>query len=87
MTQEKEINSSVIDEPQEIPHQETLTVWGLAWPSILNNLLFSLVGLVSIYAVGHIGTEAVAAVGTGQRIFWIFQASGASVAASWLAKG
>ena len=74
MTQEKEINSSVIDEPQEIPHQETLTVWGLAWPSILNNLLFSLVGLVSIYAVGHIGTEAVAAVGTGQRIFWIFQA-------------
>ena len=75
MTQKTDISSSSEDGSQEIPHQETLTVWGLAWPSILNNLLFSLVGLVSIYAVGHIGTEAVAAVGTGQRIFWIFQAS------------
>ena len=74
MTQKTDISSSSKDGSQEIPHQETLTVWGLAWPSILNNLLFSLVGLVSIYAVGHIGTEAVAAVGTGQRIFWIFQA-------------
>ena len=74
MTQELTDKSSRESEPQEIPHQETLTVWGLAWPSILNNLLFTLVGLVSIYAVGNIGTQAVAAVGTGQRIFWIFQA-------------
>ena len=74
MTEQIQKKLSSLDEPQELPHQETLTVWGLAWPSILNNLLFSLVGLVSIYAVGNIGTEAVAAVGTGQRIFWIFQA-------------
>jgi|TARA_B110000263_G_scaffold246939_1_gene258832 putative MATE family efflux protein len=63
-----------IDEPGEIPHPESLSVWGLAWPSILNNLLFASVGLVAIKAVGSLGAEAVAAVGTGQRIFWVFQA-------------
>ena len=63
-----------IEEPGEIPHPESLSVWGLAWPSILNNLLFASVGLVAIKAVGSLGAEAVAAVGTGQRIFWVFQA-------------
>ena len=63
-----------IDKPGEIPHPESLSVWGLAWPSILNNLLFASVGLVAIKAVGSLGAEAVAAVGTGQRIFWVFQA-------------
>ena len=63
-----------IEEPSEIPHPESLSVWGLAWPSILNNLLFASVGLVAIKAVGSLGAEAVAAVGTGQRLFWVFQA-------------
>ena len=63
-----------IDQPGEISHPESLSVWGLAWPSILNNLLFASVGLVAIKAVGSLGAEAVAAVGTGQRIFWVFQA-------------
>ena len=72
--------SNITDEPGEIkelgeiPHPESLSVWGLAWPSILNNLLFASVGLVAIKAVGSLGAEAVAAVGTGQRIFWVFQA-------------
>ena len=61
-------------DPVEITHPESLSVWGLAWPSILSNLLFASVGLVSIKAVGSLGAEAVAAVGTGQRIFWVFQA-------------
>ena len=61
-------------ESVEITHPESLSVWGLAWPSILSNLLFASVGLVSIKAVGSLGAEAVAAVGTGQRIFWVFQA-------------
>ncbi|MDC0072893.1 MATE family efflux transporter [Gammaproteobacteria bacterium] len=65
---------SKIEELGEIPHPESLSVWGLAWPSILNNLLFASVGLVAIKAVGSLGAEAVAAVGTGQRIFWVFQA-------------
>ena len=72
--------SNITDEPSEIEelgeihHPESLSVWGLAWPSILNNLLFASVGLVAIKAVGSLGAEAVAAVGTGQRIFWVFQA-------------
>ena len=57
------------DESVEITHPESLSVWGLAWPSILSNLLFASVGLVSIKMVGSLGAEAVAAVGTGQRIF------------------
>ena len=64
----------ISEESVEITHPESLSVWGLAWPSILSNLLFASVGLVSIKAVGSLGAEAVAAVGTGQRIFWVFQA-------------
>ena len=62
-------------EQPEITHPESLSVWGLAWPSILSNLLFASVGLVAIKAVGSLGAEAVAAVGTGQRIFWVFPGS------------
>ena len=58
----------------EISHPETLSVWGLAWPPILGNLLWSSVGIISIKAVGSLGAEAVAAVGTGQRLVWVFQA-------------
>ena len=66
--------NQTIEESAEITHPESLSVWGLAWPSILSNLLFATVGLVAIKAVGSLGAEAVAAVGTGQRIFWVFQA-------------
>ena len=66
--------NQTIEESAEITHPESLSVWGLAWPSILSNLLFASVGLVAIKAVGSLGAEAVAAVGTGQRIFWVFQA-------------
>ena len=66
--------NQTIEESVEITHPESLSVWGLAWPSILSNLLFASVGLVAIKAVGSLGAEAVAAVGTGQRIFWVFQA-------------
>jgi putative MATE family efflux protein len=51
-----------------------LGIWELAWPAILNNLLHSMVGLVGIKMVGSIGAGAVAAVTTGNRIFFILQA-------------
>lgn len=51
-----------------------LSIWDLAWPAILSNLLFSVIGIVSIKIVGSLGAEAVAAVTTGHRIFWAFQA-------------
>ena len=74
MSQIKDIDESIQDESAEISHPETLSVWGLAWPPILVNLLWSSVGIISIKAVGTLGAEAVAAVGTGQRMVWVFQA-------------
>ena len=49
-------------------------ILGLAWPAVLGNLGFSLVGFVDIKIVGSMGPSAVAAVTTGNRIFWIVQA-------------
>lgn len=71
-----------------------LSIWELAWPSILSNLLFSVVGIVSIKIVGSLGADAVAAVTTGHRIFFGLQAilmaisagTTALVARAWGAK-
>lgn len=49
-------------------------VWTLAWPAIAANLLHASVGLVNIKIVGGLGAPAVAAVTTGQRIFFVLQA-------------
>jgi putative MATE family efflux protein len=51
-----------------------LGIWQLAWPAILTNLLASLVGFVDTKIVGSLGAAAVAAVTTGNRIFFILQA-------------
>ncbi len=74
MSQLQDIDEKTPDESTEISHPETLSVWGLAWPPILGNLLWSSVGIISIKAVGTLGAAAVAAVGTGQRMVWVFQA-------------
>ena len=74
MSQIKNIEENIQEESIEITHPETLSVWGLAWPPIVGNLLFASVGVISIKAVGTLGAEAVAAVGTGQRMVWVFQA-------------
>jgi putative MATE family efflux protein len=49
-------------------------IWELAWPTIAGNLLHSTVGLVDIKIVGSLGAPAVAAVTTGNRIFFVIQA-------------
>jgi putative MATE family efflux protein len=58
----------------------------LAWPTILSNLLFTTVGFMQIKIVAQLGTSSVAAVTTGQRIFFLVQAlmMGISVAATAL---
>lgn len=43
----------------------------LAWPAVVSNLLMSVVGIVDIKIVGSLGAEAVAAVTTGHRIFFV----------------
>ena len=51
-----------------------LGIWELAWPAILTNLLFSVIGIVTIKIVGTLGADAVAAVTTGHRLFFGLQA-------------
>jgi putative MATE family efflux protein len=72
------------DEPANIVIPGSKTVWQLAWPNIVSNLLMTTVGFVHIKIVSELGTPAVAAVTTGHRIFFLLQAllMGVSVAAT-----
>ena len=74
MSQIKNLEDTIQEESTEISHPETLSVWGLAWPPIMGNLLFASVGMIALKVVGSLGAEAIAAVGTGQRMIWVFQA-------------
>ncbi len=56
-------------------------VWQLAWPAVLTNLLQSTVGLVDVKVVGTLGASAVAASTTGQRLFFVLQATLMAVSA------
>jgi putative MATE family efflux protein len=50
------------------------TIWQLAIPSIMANLMFSMVAMIQTKFVGGLGAPAVAAVGAGQRVFFALQA-------------
>src|SRR5690606_34848552 len=49
-------------------------IWQLALPSILGNLLYTVVAMVQTKFVGELGAGALAAVGAGQRVFFAMQA-------------
>ena len=59
--------------PATAPANRT-SLFGLAFPSILANLLYSGVAVVQMKFVGTLGPEALAAVGVGQRVFFALQA-------------
>lgn len=61
-------------EVAEAPGNSQLGIWQLAWPAMVGNLLFSIIGIISIKIVGELGASAVAAVTTGQRLFFALQA-------------
>jgi putative MATE family efflux protein len=47
-------------------------VMSLAWPSVMEQSLITVVGLVDTYIVGHLGADAIAAVGLGTTILnWV----------------
>jgi putative MATE family efflux protein len=60
--------------PSWAPPRSSPGVLALAWPAVVGNLLFSTVGLVDTKIVGALGAPAIAAVTTGNRIFFILQA-------------
>lgn len=72
--------------PPKRPVSTSRSVWRLAWPTIISNLLFTTVGFMQIKIVAELGTSSVAAVTTGQRIFFLVQAllMGVSVATTAL---
>jgi putative MATE family efflux protein len=49
-------------------------IWQLAFPSILGNLSFTIVGMVQTKFIGELGAQSLAAVGAGQRVFFALQA-------------
>jgi len=61
-------------EPSDDALEHPLGIWELAWPSILTNLLFSTIGIVSIKVVATLGAPAAAAVTVGNQIFFALQA-------------
>ena len=95
MTDSQLEESQVRDsETESVPDKPQSGIWELAWPAILGNLLYAVIGIVSIKIVGSLGAEAVAAVTTGHRIFFGLQAilmavstgTAAMVARAWGAK-
>ncbi len=61
-------------ESREPAANERPSIWQLAFPSILGNLSFTMVGMVQTKFIGELGPQALAAVGAGQRIFFAMQA-------------
>jgi len=59
---------------EDLPEEERPGIWQLAFPSILGNLSFTVVGMVQTKFVGELGAQALAAVGAGQRVFFAMQA-------------
>lgn len=87
-------NESTKTDSDESGSKIQLSIWELAWPTILTNLLYSVIGIISIKLIGSLGASAVASVTTGHRIFFALQAvlmavsagTTAMVARSWGAK-
>jgi putative MATE family efflux protein len=51
------------------------SIWQLAWPTTIANLLLASVGFIQIILATNFGTEATAAVTVSQRIFFLLQAA------------
>ena len=52
----------------------TLNIWRLTWPTMLSNILYMLMGVAFLKMAGTMGTDAVAAVTTGQRLYFVLHA-------------
>ncbi len=54
---------------------QTLTrqLFGLAWPSLIENLLQTMLGFVDLVFVGQLGPDAIAGVGLGNQLMFLLQ--------------
>ncbi len=69
MSEDRDIEADISEAEAERPG-----IWALALPSILGNLSYTIVGVVQTIFIAELGTEGLAAVGAGQRIFFAMQA-------------
>jgi putative MATE family efflux protein len=69
LAEERDIEAELSEAQSERPG-----IWTLALPSILGNLSYTIVGIVQTIFIAELGTEGLAAVGAGQRIFFAMQA-------------
>ncbi len=60
--------------PAEREVARRLSVWSLAWPTIVSNLIYSAAGFIDVKIVGALGPSAVAALTAGLRLFFTTQA-------------
>ena len=70
MTESQDIEADAVTAEEA----ERPSIWALAFPSILGNLSYTVVGIVQTFFIAELGTEGLAAVGAGQRIFFAMQA-------------
>ncbi|UCD85365.1 MAG: MATE family efflux transporter [Deltaproteobacteria bacterium] len=60
-------------------------IWVLAWPVLLNSLLFNMVEIIDTVMVGRLGPQAVAAVGLGGHVFSVVMVLLFAIAAGTIA--
>src|SRR5512141_1701858 len=50
-------------------------LFNLAWPSLIENMLQTMLGFVDLVFVGHLGADAIAGVGLGNQLMFLLQVS------------
>ncbi len=66
---------------EETPRELHRSVWKLAWPSVLTMVLQTLNSFIDRFFVGHLGSDALAAVGIGGQVLSVLFAVGMSISA------
>ena len=52
----------------------TISIWRLTWPTIISNITYMLMGVAFLKMAGSLGADAVSAVTTGQRLYFVLHA-------------
>ena len=66
---------------EETPRELHRSVWKLAWPSVLTMVLQTFNSFIDRFFVGHLGSDALAAVGIGGQVLSVLFAVGMSISA------
>ena len=79
--EQKEGQEQRQEEPEETGAALHRSVWKLAWPSVLTMVLQTFNSFIDRFFVGHLGSDALAAVGIGGQVLSVLFAVGMSISA------